>query len=68
MELTERQTIKITKLQKNTLQILREKYKINTSQFIRSAIEEKLEREKNSIFAKQKEINKHLKQLKQCPF
>jgi hypothetical protein len=49
-QLTEIQQFKITTEQKKTLQTLHKKYKINTSQFIRDAINEKLQRDKGRIF------------------
>jgi hypothetical protein len=51
MENTEIQKFRLSKLQKNTLRLLSEKYNINTSQFIRDAISEKLERERIKIKA-----------------
>jgi len=54
--------------QKKTLRILHKKYKINTSQFIRDAINEKLQRDKSVIFSNFKEIQEYLKQLNNCPF
>jgi len=67
-KLTERQTFKISSQQKETLRILKQKYKYNTSQFIRDAINEKLQRERNNIFKEYREIQKYLKQSKDCPF
>ena len=68
MKLTEKHTFKILESQKKTLNILHQKYKINTSQFIRNAINEKLKREKESIFKNHIEIQKYLNQLNECPF
>lgn len=68
MKLTEIQQFKISVKQKQTLSVLHKKYGINTSQFIRDAINEKLEREKETIFKNYKEVQEYLKQYKQCPF
>ncbi len=68
MQLTERQTFKISAKQKQTLKVLRTKYGINTSQFIRDAIDEKLQREKHTIFRQHKEIQLYLNKLKTTPF
>ena len=68
MKLTEIQQFKISVKQKQTLSVLRNKYCINTSQFIRDAINEKLEREKETIFKNYKEVQEYLKQYKRCPF
>ena len=68
MKLTEKHTFKISANQKKTLVILHNKYKINTSNFIRDAINEKLQREKDCIFKKHKEIQKYLKEIDECPF
>ena len=59
-KLTERQTIKISKEQKKTLIILQDKYKINVSQFIREAIQEKLIRDKDAMLRDYKEVKKYL--------
>ena len=66
MKLTETQRFKISKEQKKTLKLLNEKYCINASLFIREAINEKLEREKDDIFKQHKEIQDYLKNS--CPF
>ena len=68
MEYTERQTFKISKIQKQTLQILHKKYKINTSQFIRDAIKEKIERDNNKIFKSYKEFEDYVNLINSCPF
>jgi len=68
MQLTERHTFKISKEQKQTLKTLHRKYDINTSQFIRDAINEKLKREKNSIITQFKEVKDYLEKLNNCPF
>jgi len=68
MKLTEKHTFKITEFQKKTLAILHQKYKINTSNFIRDAVNEKLQREKESIFKNHIEVHKYLNQLNECPF
>jgi hypothetical protein len=57
---TERHTFKISQKQKQTLLTLRRKYKYNTSQFIREAIDEKLQRERDDIFKQYKEIQEYL--------
>ena len=58
-QFTERHTIMISKKQKESLEILKS-YNVNTSQFIRQAIKEKLKREWKSI---KEEKNKDY-----CPF
>jgi len=68
MKLTDKHTFKISESQKKTLIILKSKYKINTSNFIRNAINEKLEREKESIFKNHKEVQKYLKEFNDVPF
>mgnify|MGYP001265033332 CR=1 FL=1 len=68
MELTQLQQFKISVKQKQTLNVLHKKYKINTSQFIRDAINEKLKREKDVIFCNYKEIQQYLCELEECPF
>lgn len=68
MELTKKHTFKITEFQKKTLIILNKKYKISTSNFIRNAINEKLEREKETIFKNHIEVQKYLKEINECPF
>jgi hypothetical protein len=42
-------------------------YKINTSQFIRDAINEKLQREKNGIISQFKEVQDYIKAYNECP-
>jgi hypothetical protein len=66
VKLIQRQTFTCSINQKETLLLLRKKYNINTSQFIRDAIDEKLHRDKNIIFANYKKIHSYLK--KDCPF
>lgn len=68
MKLTEKHEFKISAKQKKTLKVLRDKYSINTSQFIRDAIDEKLSRERDWIFKEYKEIQEYLKELERCPF
>lgn len=68
MELSERQTFKISAKQKQTLKVLHKKYKINTSQFIRDAIDEKLHREKDTIFRQHKEVATYLAEKRKIPF
>lgn len=68
MELTEIQQFKITNKQKQTLSVLGKKYKINVSQFIRDAINEKLQREKETIFKNHKEAKQYINQIDECPF
>jgi len=68
MKLTEKHTFKTDEKQKQTLKVLNSKYHINTSDFIRQAIKEKLEREKESIFKNYKEIQNYLKNFEKCPF
>lgn len=66
MKLTEIQQFKTTPKQKQTLSVLHKKYGINTSQFIRDAINEKLQLEKDTIFKHYKEVQNYLKS--DCPF
>ena len=61
-QFTEIKTIRFSKSQMQTLEIL-ESYNVNVSQFIRAAIKEKLKREWKSI----KEI-KEIKERDKCPF
>ena len=68
MKQTEIQQFKITQKQKQTLSVLRTKYSINTSQFIREAINEKLMREKEAIFKHYKEVREYINQMDDCPF
>ena len=68
MKTNERQTFKITIQQKQTLQIINSKYHINTSQFIRDAINEKLQRDKDTILKNYKEVESYLKQYNKVPF
>ncbi len=68
MQLTEKYTFKVSCKQKQTLKLLHSKYKINVAQFIRSAINEKLNREKDSIFKNHKEIQEYLNKINNCPF
>ena len=68
MEYTERQTFKISKIQKQTLNNLHKKYKINTSQFIRDAIKEKIERDNKLIFKSYKEFQEYLNIINETPF
>ena len=65
---SEKQVFMISKNQKNILQILDIKYKINVSQFIRDAIKEKIERDSKNIFRKYKEFQEYLKKENDCPF
>lgn len=68
MKLSEKHTFNISKNQKQTLILLHKKYNINTSNFIRDAISEKLNREKDSFFKNYKEVQKYLKECNNCPF
>ena len=68
MKLSEKQSFSITKNQKQTLTILGEKYKLNVSKFIRDAVNDKLQREKETIFKNYKEVQIYLKQYQECPF
>ena len=68
MKQTEIQQFKMTQKQKQTLSVLRTKYSINTSQFIREAINEKLMREKEAIFKHYKEVREYINQMDDCPF
>jgi hypothetical protein len=67
MQLTEYHRFNCTPQQKQTLKILHTKYKINTSQFIRDAINEKLQREKNGIISQFKEVQDYIKAYNECP-
>ena len=67
MQLTEIQQFKITQEQKQTLKTLHKKYKINTSQFIRDAINEKLQRDKSGIVSQFKEVQEYLRAYNECP-
>lgn len=68
MKYTERQTFKTSIIQKQILKILHQKYKINTSQFIRDAINEKIERENELILNEYKEFYVYINKLNNCPF
>lgn len=68
MQYTQRQTFKISEKQKQTLIIMGDKYKLNVSQFIRDAINEKLQREKESMLKDYKEVQSYLKRYEECPF
>ena len=60
---TELMQVRISEKQKYYLSVLHDKYKINSSHFIRQAIEEKMQRDVKKIRIKFKE-NKSVK----CPF
>lgn len=68
MQFTEKYTISVTENQKKTLVVLHSKYRVNTAKFIRDAINEKLLREKDSIFKKHYEVQKYLESISDCPF
>jgi hypothetical protein len=68
MKLTESHTFKTDNIQKKTLITLKVKYKVKVSKFIRSAIKEKLEREKDGIFKNYIEVENYLKKANDCPF
>jgi metal-responsive CopG/Arc/MetJ family transcriptional regulator len=68
MKYTERQTVMISKTLKKSLQTLHNKYKVNTSQFIRDAIKEKMERDNKKIFKSYKEFEEYINKLNECPF
>ena len=63
MQYTELIQVRILKKQKYYLSVLHEKYKINSSEFIRKAIEEKMQRDIKTIRIKFKEENSI-----KCPF
>jgi hypothetical protein len=65
---TEIQQFRISTLQKKTLKVLHKKYKINTSNFIRDAIQEKLERERHCLLKEYKELQNYLKISSEYPF
>lgn len=67
MQLTEYHKFTCTPEQKQTLKTLHKKYKINTSQFIRDAINEKLQRDKSGIVSQFKEVKEYIKNYNQCP-
>ena len=68
MKRTKKQVFMITENQKQTLQILNSKYHINTSQFIRDSINEKLQRDKETILKNYSEVESYLKQYEKVPF
>ena len=63
IQYTELIQVRISEKQKYYLSVLHEKYKINSSQFIRQAIEEKMQRDVKNIRIKFKEDNSV-----KCPF
>lgn len=63
IQYTELIQVRISEKQKYYLSVLHEKYKINSSEFIRQAIEEKMQREVKNIRIKFKENNSF-----KCPF
>lgn len=68
MKTTELYTFKISKTQKLTLQTLSKKYNVNVSQFIRDSIDEKIERDNDSILKGYKEIKEYIDKSNKCPF
>ena len=68
MQYTHKQSFNTNEKQHNTLNLLRNKYNHNVSKFIRDAINEKLNREKNDIYKNYNEIQLYLKKLENCPF
>ena len=68
MQYTHKQSFSTNEKQNNTLNLLRYKYNHNVSKFIRDAINEKLNREKNDIYKNYNEIQLYLKKLENCPF
>lgn len=60
MQYTVNYSIRLTDIQHKTIINLRDKYKVNPQHFIRTAIQEKLNRDKAEIINK----NKHIC----CPF
>ena len=68
MKLTDRHTFLTDKTQKKTLTVLHKKYKVNTSEFIRKAVMEKLQRDKDNIFKNYKEIQSYINNVIDCPF
>ena len=68
MQYTHKQSFNTNEKQNNTLNLLRYKYNHNVSKFIRDAINEKLNREKNDIYKNYNEIQLYLKKLENCPF
>lgn len=67
MKLTERHTFKTDVQQKRTLLVMRKKYNIKVSEFIRDAIREKLERDKDGIYTSYSELQTYIK-IQECPF
>ncbi len=63
IQYTELIQVRISEKQKYYLSVLHEKYKINSSEFIRKAIEEKMQRDVKNIRIKFKEDNSV-----KCPF
>ena len=57
IQYTELIQVRISEKQKHYLSVLHEKYKINSSEFIRKAIEEKMQRDVKNIRIKFKEDN-----------
>lgn len=57
IQYTELIQVRISEKQKYYLSVLHEKYKINSSEFIRKAIEEKMQRDVKNIRIKFKEDN-----------
>ena len=68
MKYTEKQVFMCSKIQKQTLNTLHQKYKINTSQFIRDAIKEKIERDSCGILKNHKDILAFIEKLNDCHF
>ena len=68
MKYTEKQVFMISNIQKQTLQVLHKKYKINISKFIRDAIKEKILRDSNAILKNHKDIIKYIDKINECPF
>jgi len=63
-QLSKTYRFRLTEKQAKTLAILKKKYRYNTAQFVRDAINEKLDRERKSIVA----VDRYLKKHNECPF
>lgn len=55
-QFTETYSIKLSEIQIKTLKKLKQKYKVNSSKFVREAISEKLQREYKTIIEKEKTV------------
>lgn len=67
-KLTKKQEIRVSEKQKETLTLLHKKYGVNSSQFIRDAINEKLTRDKETLFKNYKDLQRIIAEINTCPF